>query len=398
MKKTKIMTAVLATVVLLASCKKESNVLNTPEASAVEVNAKQFTFKENTVFSELNNPNDKADHHINVCLYHAGEAMKNTLLSDENKRAAFFDRYQSGENAIKIQELVPEQSVSFTDQKHYNNFSEMEQSMIYRNINYYNVLSFMNHGDARSVLSNSDKFIIAIAVEVSEEDALPGWIIENGIAKETTILEEDLEGDTPIFIVQNSTDHVEYPSSNADFEWEGTPTNHSRTTGPITIDWDSYRIKNGYRYENFGNSELAYEVFFYSGTPPYSDPAWFSTVLSYGLPNIRIDDALIKNISRNQVNSSTLVTDNKTFIANHPADFYDVANAQYHITVYERDWGQSEKSVGNCVGGLKNNVKMKYSHEWYYIDYCGFSAKDSFVGASFTVDNAKCTLQLTRTI
>lgn len=274
--------------------------------------------------------------------------------------------------------------------------------MNYRGINYYNALSFMNTGDAKAVLSNSDRLIIAIAVEVTEDDALPGWVIENGEATEVTILEKDLDGKTPILIVQNSTDHVEYPDSYnpADMQWTGIPrTNNSRTTGPISIDWDSYKIKNGYRYENIGNSELAYEVVFYKPTAPYIDGSWFVTLTNvYGLPNIKIDDKLIKNINSGYISASLLINNNRPFIQAHPADLYDVADAQYHITVYERDWGQSEKLVGNCEGALQNGVKMKYSHEWYYNQYCGFSAKDSFVGASFTVDNAKCTLTLTRTI
>lgn len=390
------MTTALAAIILLASCEKESNI---PTTSEIETNLEQFRFEQNTVFSGLNNFEDKDDHHINVCLYNAAQAIKNTLVTDDNNVTSLFGRYESGENAIRVAELVKEESVDFTNQEHYRNFSEMEQSMIYRNINYYNVLSFMNVGDARTVLSNSKKFIVAIAVEINDEDALPGWIIENGTAKEITILEEDLNANTPIFIVQNSTDHIEYPNNPdpANLQWTGTPTNNSRTTGPITIDWDSYRIKSGYRYENTGRSELAYELTLYSPNSPYVDNSWVSFLFNtYSLGYL--SGRTIKNVKKSEIDNSTLLTDNKWFVQGHPSDLYDINDAQYHVTVYEYDWGQSKKSVGNCEGALAHLIRMKYSHEWYYKDYCGFSGKDSFVGATFTVDNAKCTLQLTRTI
>jgi len=392
MKKTRIIAA--ATIVLLASCQKEPSIVN--NSSTPEISLDQFKFEQKTVFNKLNNSDDKADHHINVCLFKAGEAIKNTLLTSRNEITTLFNKYESGENVIKVSELVTEQSVNFTDQNHYNTFSEMEKSMVYHNVNYYPVLSLMNTSNAKTVLANSEKLIIAIAVEINDEDAVPGWIIENGIATETTVLEKDLNGSTPIFIVQNST----YASNNdlTNFKWIGERDNNTpETTGPITIDWDRYRIKNGHRYENTGRSELQYVVTFYKPTSPYLDGSWFLTLTNtYGLLSHQINRK-IKGIKKSQISSSTFINDNEWFIQSHPSDLYDVADAQYYITVYERDWAQSHKAVQSCET-ITHNVEMKYSNEWYYVDYCGFSAKDSFVGANFEVDNSKCTLKLTRTI
>jgi len=376
----------------LTSCQKEKDVLET------EAISNHFRFEQTSVFSNLNNTEDQEDHHINACLFTAGKALVEELKSNKLHVNVLFDAYKFGETTVKIADVLPDKSINLKDNTGtFESLAALNESMTYKGVQYYTVLSLMNTKNTRDILNNKHTYIIALATEVNDEDAVPGWYINGDEVSEVNVLEQDLEGDIPIFIVQNATDHVELPKSDGISEWKGeNNTPNDRTTGPITIDWDTYQIKNGHRYENTGKSELQYALTLYKPTTPYVDNSWVNILFNtYGIGyNF---DRNIKNVKKSDISNSTIFTTNEWCIKNHPADLYDVHDAQFYITVYERDWAQSPKAVQACVG-IIHNVKMKYSNEWYYVDYCGFSAKDSFLGASFSVSNTKCSLTLTRTL
>jgi len=229
---------------------------------------------------------------------------------------------------------------------------------------------------------------------------IPAWKIEGESVEEILIDEEMINSEIPLVLIQNHTNKPVISKRTGENIWQNNSQNENsgvNRSSNITVVWDDYQIKKGYRYEKTGKSDLKFQLVLYKPEKPYWDEEWDEIVRKAFNVDSR-PNKLIRRITKGEIKDSKLFTDDKIFVENHPMEIYTVSNSKYYIVVYQHDWWASKKAVQSCISNdLQIRVRMKYSNEWYYVDYCEFSAKGSVVGDSFTTQNNKCQLTLKRT-
>jgi hypothetical protein len=106
-----------------------------------------------------------------------------------------------------------------------------------------------------------------------------------------------------------------------------------------------------------------------------------------------------RKIHKNDINASTVFTD---MPVGFPLTLADYTSGRWvFYGTWESDWWASLKTIVNpCSVWIDHstNVKMKYSHEWYFFN-CGVaSSLWPATNSTWEVNNAKCRFILRRTI
>ena len=148
-----------------------------------------------------------------------------------------------------------------------------------------------------------------------------------------------------------------------------------------------YQIKAGYRYESGARSEIASWRIRFNPTTLFP-----SDLQRWGSFNPR-------KIHKNDINASTVFTD---MPVGFPLTLADYTSGRWvFYGTWESDWWASLKTIVNpCSVWIDHstNVKMKYSHEWYFFN-CGVaSSLWPATNSTWEVNNAKCRFILRRTI
>lgn len=353
-----------------------------------EVALKPF---EGSLKEQLQNKDDLEDHYVNLSMLEVAEWL-NANLNKDLEKELISAIIKSEKNTIALHDFLKQGNFSAKAALKFD-LQSYEDKLKHKGVKYYFELFSPNAKDFLKV--STIRPLIGIGEAINEDDEIVGLKGDRQF-----YVSESQAKIHPTLIVTIGTDEIVY-ASESENTWSDN-SESSRSSTKMTAVWDDYKIKKGYRYERVGKSDIRFDFTPYEnwncpGYPSYNTGA-FQTYEFYHKPSYKI-----KSIKKSDVNRSQVFLDDVKIVSLPKGQGFRSDDHFFYITVYEYDWYASSKTVQGCSSAQNCNsynyhyVQMKYNYEWYYKDYCGFGFKNSNVGDSFTVDNAKCTLTIKRT-
>lgn len=346
----------------------------------------------------LINDEDPQDTEINNTLHAITLAFKNHIEVNNNKQKELLDLFTTEE--VLITDSLRTANTFFSEMEQDRSSRQektvhpFEKKMFYDNELYYPSLRLYD-----SKFDSQAKVMFCIGSEVNDADEIICYI-DNVPKLVSESLADSIKN--PMIIVNVGTNKIVEGTIVNNIKWEGDRPEDSllktETSSTYIAEWDSYQIKNGYRYESSGRSDLAYLMHYYLPNSS-STFCWDNEMFGSWHPYTPVEEEVIKRIKKEDIEDSLVFPDDE-YLTEQPILLTDLNGNQFYITVHERDWYASRKSVQGCCSAHLTSLhkpRMKYSSNWYYNGYCGFGFQGSWVGASFFVSNSKCSLKIKRT-
>jgi hypothetical protein len=320
------------------------------------------------------------------------EATSNSGYVKYSDLIAIDSRFKTLLNAELAKDFCPDPLGSPTDA-----YESISDSMIYDSVQYYPSIYMPN---IRSANLESLPFV-CIGAEIDDYDNILAFRFseEDAIEESTLNEEEALEESAPVIIFTNGTDHIETVSDESAYYSGSDPNNPSPAADEIWK-WDEILVKNGFRYEGTGKSEVRCMTTFHK-----SDGTYLSGGGSF---QNGVEDSFIKKITNTDIANNTNQTGVNADVFPH-ALTVSTTNLTYYnyayFTTYEYDWYASPKLVSSCgtlysVSAFQHAPRMKYPNEWYHNSVCGLTVHDTwlnYVNATFTFGNYKSVAKIKRT-
>lgn len=373
----------------------------------------------NTVLELIRTPDDPTNDRINMMLYHYGQALR--VVTQNPTYLCYLETAMladTGGIGVSLYSLAQENT----------SFSQALNSALRQSMTNYEIYprgeeegiesSIADPGwDANAFLRGKMEYVpykyepvvyfikrpvecvpsiqptIVIAQDVNDCDDVAGWRGSNEVLVSED--EANTSSEPIIFVgpglgVYQSTsftggvNQVILTGSDLD---ESTLAQNEQGASDRSDIVSLYQIKAGYRYESGARSEIV---------------GWRTTFT----PATRLPFNLLpwagfnpRKIHKNDINASTVFTDMPAAFP-LPLSVYTSGTWVFYGT-WESDWWASVKTIVNpCSVWVDHsvNVKMKYSHEWYFFN-CGVaSSLWPATGSTWGVNNAKCRFILRRTI
>ncbi|MBE2209091.1 MAG: hypothetical protein IAE84_15980 [Saprospiraceae bacterium] len=228
--------------------------------------------------------------------------------------------------------------------------------------------------------------VVAIGQEVNDNDEILAY--RNGSSTPFLLSEAAALASNDLIIFVGPGD---IPENSTGLSGSGEITAPNSTASmvefrnDIDIDVDQHQIKAGHRYEDDNYSEVSsWAVFFFpSVTNPIGSSDW--------------QDFKSRSIHKNNIDASTIFINplNGFHIGENP--FLD--GVFVFFGTWEYDWYASLKFIQNpCSSNHhhQTNVRMKFSHEWYFIDCGRANQLWPTAGTNRTFENEKCMFKLRR--
>lgn len=346
----------------------------------------------------LQNTDDPEDSEINKVLHSITIELKDFIETNKGSQQDLLNLF-SGEE-ILITDSLRNSTDFFTQLNHSVLDSQkkplisLQKKMFYQDQRYFPSLRLYQPN-----FNKESEIIFCIGSEVNDDDEIVCYI--EGIP----ILVSEKKADSftnPTIIVNVGSNKIAEIGKSKQHLWEGDKeeeiSNNKQSTSTYVAKWDSYQIKDGYRYESSGSSELAYLMHNYLPNTS-STTCWDNEMFGSWNPYTPLEEEIIRKIRKKDIEKSKEFHKDK-YLTEQPVFLTNLNGNQFYITVHERDWYASRKAVQGCCSShltLMHKPRMKYSSNWYYNEYCGFGFQGSWVGASFSVSNHKCSLKMKRT-
>lgn len=370
-----------------------------------------------TVLDAVKDPYDATNDRVNMILYHYAQAVReaakdpfyrqymlNALtVNNQPKTASLLTLAQGSSPFANFLNAKLRQSISdkyiyprgvepgietMMTNTNWDANTYLKGKLLYAPYSYDPVIYYMkkpatgNEGNVATVL---------IAQEVNDCDDVAGW-----------------RGDTEVLVGENEAINSEevmfFVGPGNPVEMGGQQADNNNSEGPVDfapnaaqdraaarIALSQLQIKNGYRYESSGKSEVQGWVVGFN--PPGGTPFLQHNDLNFKEKIKKCD-----------------IEDSKSFTKDPPIQIIAIEPISGWLTnnafmgFYEYDWYVSHsnrKEVdASCTSDNDVNVKlrMKYSHEWYYKDWCGLGSSIlPSNGSTNAVSNSKSSFTLTRT-
>jgi hypothetical protein len=389
-----------------------------PETAALILSGCPDLPKGNTVADMIRNPEDPADDRINLIMYHYGQALRKVAQNPDLlcylEEAMIADQESEGVSLVKLastnsqlytalnaalresiigREFYPKGAEpgveSLAAQPDWDANRYLAGKMINQDYQYDPSVYFIKRPEA---CAKQLRPIILLAQEVNDCDDVAGWKGNDEIVmSEADVLSS---ADPVIFIApgqgiytingvsMGAANEVIIPADELDSEVlppaPGAAGEVRERTGP-DVDVDLHQIKAGYRYETSDHSEISGMWYAYSVTNQNSIVSDFWEDFKKGE----------REIHKNDINISKEFTDDKDAFR-VPDNIFDPGYARLAYAAYEHDWYASKKSIYTCSPNHTFGPRMKYSHEWYFMD-CGYASLMFFLpNSTRDINNSKC--------
>lgn len=404
---------------------KLSNLENTPGSNKLKSSCGD-DLKSNTVLGLMADPSDDINHRVNQILYHYGSAMKK-VLKNNNLRCYTEDELiiESGSNGVSIIKLA-EGNTDFKNALNAALKQSMSENMIYPRGFENGIESLITDAtwDANTYLKSKLRYppynydpvayfikpvescdvsrppVVLLAQEVDECDDVPGWRGDTEIVMSEA--EVNASAEHIIFIGPGQSVYTlaagEEPSILSDNISELNPNgtidvNTVTERAGIDIDVDIHQIKNGFRFESNGSSEISGKVILYDVTKMNNN----NNILWGFWEDFKKDD---RSISSGSIAASEVFNGDRNAFG-IPMDIFNSGVSVVHLAAYEHDWYSLQKDIatGSCLSpqGLRHQARMKYNHEFYFTT-CGYGSTMFLqMGSTYNVENNKCRFQFKRT-
>ncbi len=335
---------------------------------------------------KLENPDDAEDEHINDILFLFANGIstfsdnqflmnivKTECMNSPNNEVKYTSlvasdsRFESLLNAYLVDmcEVEPKTAT-------HNCMIHFDAEMIRQSIDYFPNLTILNLQTANW----NTRPIICVGAEIDDDDRILGLFINSENQVCDTAISESVatNATTPIIIVNNGTDYVDYTSDA--IEYSDIPDEQALPASSNYI-WHAYQIKSGHRYENGANnkSDLYFVI------TMHDQYNWLSGG-GVGFPFGEHQDK-IANISPNDVNNSTTIYPSANYVTLFSQILSTANTSTYpyaYITTFEKDWYTTAKKTSFCADSAviffnqkTHWCRMRYPNEWYLQHVCTYN-------------------------
>lgn len=359
-----------------------------------ELKPSSFEPVNESIIELIRNIDDTEDEFVNLTMLEAATWLNKTIQNNNEFKIRLIEELiKSNRNTVVLDDFI-EKETDYSTSKAFLRLNKKEGDLKYKGVKYHLEI-YSPNSDTFLEPINTEPFI-CIGEAINEKDQIVGLR-----GNEKYYISESHSKNFPVLIVTIGTNEI-VKANKVKVNWNHN-TNQSKSmasTKDMTAVWDDYQIKNGYRYEKSGKSDVRFHFTPYANWNCIGYPSYNSSLD----PNFRRKAAFrIKNVKKKDIENSILFDKDIKIVSLPIAPANRSEDHFFYITVYEYDWYATPKTVQGCTTGpnctnyIEHYVQMKYNNEWYYIDFCGFGFKNSNVGDSFTVNNAKCRLTIKRT-
>lgn len=366
-----------------------------------------------TVLDAVRDPEDATNDKINMILYHYAQAVREAAknptyrqymlsaltVNNEPQAASLLNLAQGNASFAdflnsKLRQSISETNVypmgvepdieSLVTSTTWDANAYLKSKIIYAPYAYDPVVYYMKMPGAGS---ENNAATVLIAQDVNDCDDVAGWRGDTELLVGET--EATTSDDVILFVGPgNPVEIGGYEMSGEESEEFATSHVGAQDRTPAIVNMSRYQIKNGYRYESSGKSEVqGWLVGFNSPSAP--------TFIDFQ------HEVFFQKIKKCDIE------DSKVFMPSTPIEMFRIEPISGWLTnyafigFYERDWWASKKEVdAPCASSTEVNVyvKMKYAHEWYYKDICALgSVLLPNNGSTNAVSNQKSSFTITRT-